>query len=263
MSTTEQINIADLQPIPDEEQEAFFNGCVDEVAATLIGMFISNKVDGRYLGGQIIETEAYCQNDPAAHCHPDANKARKKESGPMSLSGGHIYVYPSRINFSKGTWCLNLTCGPSGFGSAVLIRSLRPTSDSIERMKKIRSQFMKKAPTEIDLCSGPGKLHEALGLIGPAYNGEPISKTSLRLHGRTDVDVPVTCGRRWGIPAENAAATWPRSCILCDDAVDKFLSPCAVEITKKYGRELFPTAALHELRYSGPLANCKCSSAVH
>ena len=103
---------------------SFFDSDVDVVAKSLIGTFVF-KVDdlGNRTGGKIVETEAYDQNDPAAHCHKDASKTRLSGSGSMRLKGGHAYVYPYR-----GMWCLNFTCGNEGFGSAVLLRALEPLS---------------------------------------------------------------------------------------------------------------------------------------
>jgi len=264
MQEVDQINIADLQPLPDEKYDNLFSHCVDEVAANLIGMFISYEVSGSRLGGQIIETEAYCQYDTAAHCNAFITGKRHSDSWPMSLPGGHIYVFPSMVRDSKddpkSTWCLNLTCGFKDFGSAVLIRALRPTPDSIEGMKSLRGAFMKDTPNDLILCNGPGKLHEALGLVGDDFNGELISKTPLKLHARIRIDVTVKCGRRWNISVKNPAVGWPRSYILDDQAAVKFLSDGGKKISKEYGRETVPSDQLRQLKKVGLLAKCNCTS---
>jgi len=100
----------------------FFEGSADEVAKNLIG--VSIFVNG--IGGAIVETEAYDEGDPASHCS-DGEPTALNES--MFLAGGHAYVCPGRHMLN-----LNLTCGPRGFGSAILIRALRPSPDSVEVM---------------------------------------------------------------------------------------------------------------------------------
>ena len=62
----------------------FFHGCVDDVAAKLIGCFLFVEGDDGRLGGQIIETEAYCEHDPASHCHSAASRRRRNLSDPCA-----------------------------------------------------------------------------------------------------------------------------------------------------------------------------------
>lgn len=142
----------------------FFDRPVDEVARSLIGCILFTNFDGMRTGGRIVETEAYDETDPAAHCHPDAWIGRRNGSDPMRLPGGHSYLYSAR-----GQWCLNVTTGKSGVGSAVLIRAMEPTH-GLDIMRERRRAFyaskMLDHPTlyKKNLCSGPGCVGNALKL---------------------------------------------------------------------------------------------------
>jgi 3-methyladenine DNA glycosylase Mpg len=122
----------------------------------------------------IIETEAYDQNDPFAHCYSDALHTRPKGSDPMFLEAGNIYIY-----YSGQLPCLNLVCDAEQFGSAVLIRSLLPTcNDGV--MFDRRTEWYLRTGRPIpkclegknrgrNLCNGPAVLCESLGISGCHY----------------------------------------------------------------------------------------------
>lgn len=226
-----------LNPLSSEEIGNLFNGCVDVVARKLIGIFIVNEVDQRP-GGKILETEAYCENDRAAHCHKGS--FRFKRSDPMSRPGGYVYRH-----YSRG-WCLNLVSGSQNkkFGSAVLIRSLQP----IENASLL---------TNTNLCNGPVKLCKHLHLDRCQFNDKPLWQTSLRLYRHDDDNqkVRVKCGKRVGVSYKTAkeAADWPRNYVIDDDSLACFLSPGARRNIK---REAYPPSLLQELKSSGLLAEC-------
>jgi DNA-3-methyladenine glycosylase len=183
-----------LQPLPTE----FFQSDVETVARALIGAFLFNVDEhGTAVGGRIVETEAYCQADPAAHCFDDKRPLGKRLPrrffDSMYLAGGHVYVYKDGPNYCY----LNLTCGDLNYGSAVLIRAIEPCRDSVDTMKDRRLKFVKSpSDAELDqkLCSGPIRLSQALG-IEPRMDGALISKTSLRLFSSTERP-KIICGPR-------------------------------------------------------------------
>ncbi len=149
------------------------------VARQLIGM--SLYVDG--VGGIIVETEAYDGEDPASHSFPGPTQRNAVLFGPP----GRAYIY-----LSYGIhWCLNFSCREAGHGAGVLIRALEPTK-GISVMMDRRRQHDKRM-----LCSGPGKLGQALG-ITPGMNGRRIDRRPFSLRAAA-ADGRVISGPRIGI----------------------------------------------------------------
>ena len=141
----------------------FFSRSVHDVAPDLIGCRL--LYDG--VGGTIVEVEAYEREDPASHSFVGLTERTKVMFGPP----GRAYVYLSYGIHSL----LNFVCEPEGDAAAVLIRALEPTTE-IETMRSRRG----KARTDLELCNGPGKLTEALG-ITLAQNASRLDRAPFEL----------------------------------------------------------------------------------
>jgi len=142
---------------------AFFDRSVHEVARELIGCRL--LFDG--CGGTIVETESYERDDPACHAYVGLTERTRVLFGPP----GRSYVYLSYGIHSL----LNFVCEPEGDAAAVLIRALEPTV-GLEQMRARRGD----SHPDTGLCSGPGKLTEALG-VGLQHNDLPLDRDPFRL----------------------------------------------------------------------------------
>jgi DNA-3-methyladenine glycosylase len=165
--------------LTDPLARSFFARSVHEVAPDLIGVTLF--VDG--VGGPIVEVEAYDQEDPASHGFAGQTARNAAMFGPP----GHAYVYRSYGIH----WCLNFVCDEPGRADAVLIRALEP-AHGIEAMRARRGVEAVRA-----LCSGPGKLCQALGITG-AHDRLPLDEPPFELLARESRPRIVT-GPRIGI----------------------------------------------------------------
>ena len=140
---------------PDPNTTAFYDRPVLEVARDLVGCVLTH--DGA--GGRIVETEAYHQDEPACHAYAGLTARTSVLFGPPGMA----YVYRSYGIHAL----LNAVCEPEGMGTAVLIRALKPL-EGLDLMRERRGLERVE-----DLCSGPGKLTQALG-IGLDLNGTAL-----------------------------------------------------------------------------------------
>ena len=157
----------------------FFARSVHEVAPDLIGATL--LIDG--VGGIIVEVEAYHHTDPAAHSYTGRTERNAVMFGPA----GYIYVYRSYGIH----WCVNFVCEEDGSASAVLIRAIEPT-EGLAAMRRRRGLKDERA-----LCSGPGKLCEALA-VTHKHNGLALDRPPFELRARSETPEIVT-GPRIGI----------------------------------------------------------------
>ena len=159
----------------------FFDRSVHDVARDLIGC----RLFYRGCGGIVVETESYHRDDPACHAYVGLTERTAPLFGPP----GRAYVYLSYGIHSL----LNAVSEPEGEAAAVLIRALEPTA-GLERMRERRGKR-----SDPDLCSGPGKLTEALG-IGLEVNGADLAgEPFLLLSPEHDRAADVVTGPRIGI----------------------------------------------------------------
>lgn len=130
---------------------SFFQRDAREVGPQLLNKVLAGA-DGR--AGRIVEVEAYVGAiDPAAHTF----RGKTKRNAVMFGPAGHMYVY-----FTYGMhWCCNTVCGDEGEGNGVLIRALEPIA-GLELMRAARPKIRR----DRELCSGPARLTQALGITG-------------------------------------------------------------------------------------------------
>jgi DNA-3-methyladenine glycosylase len=147
----------------------FYDRSVHDVARDLIGCVVRHGETA----GRIVETESYHMDEPACHAYVGLTQRTRTLFGPP----GHAYVY-----FSYGIHSLlNAVCEREGVGAAVLIRALEPV-EGLDLMRARRGIERTR-----ELCSGPGKLTQALGI-------------DLSLNGSSLVDGPIAVLERRSQP---------------------------------------------------------------
>ncbi|QJP12606.1 DNA-3-methyladenine glycosylase [Starkeya sp. ORNL1] len=145
-----------------------------ELAPRLIGTKL--LVDG--VGGTIVETEAYRPDDPASHSFRGLTKTNTALFGPL----GHAYVYRSHGLH----WCFNVVAEQHG---GVLVRALAPEFGI--------DQMIARRGVMTGLCSGPGRLTQALG-INASHDGLPLDKPPFEFVDRLD-EPDIISGPRIGL----------------------------------------------------------------
>jgi DNA-3-methyladenine glycosylase len=157
----------------------FYARSVHDVARDLIGCVVRHGETA----GRIVETESYHMDEPACHAFVGVTQRTQTLYGPP----GRAYVY-----FSYGIHSLlNAVCEPEGVGAAVLIRALEPV-EGIDVMRERRG--LQRAE---DLCSGPGKLTQALA-IGLDLNGTSLLDGPIEMLAR-EREPRIAIGERVGI----------------------------------------------------------------
>lgn len=169
----------DREPFGPLLHQRFFDRSVHDVAPELIGAtMLFNGI-----GGVIVETEAYHPTDPASHSY----RRQTPRNGVMFGPPGFAYVYRSYGIH----WCVNFVCEAEGSASAVLVRAIEPLQ-GVAAMRRKRDLHDVRM-----LCSGPGKLCEAMGITG-AHNGLALDRKPFAIHARRGAPEIVT-GVRIGI----------------------------------------------------------------
>jgi DNA-3-methyladenine glycosylase len=164
------------------------------VARALLGCVLESRIGGRHVTGRIVEVEAYIgAEDPADHGYGGRRTARNQALfGPP----GTLYVFRS-----YGVhWCMNAVTEREGLPTAVLLRSLQPLSglDVMAHRRGVTDPHR--------LCSGPGRLCQALGVTGE-HDGARLDRGVLRIFPPpVRAEVEVVAGPRVGI---RRAVDWP------------------------------------------------------
>jgi DNA-3-methyladenine glycosylase len=180
---------------------SFYARPTSQVARRLLGHVLVSTIGGRRTAGRIVETEAYVgPDDPACHGY-GARRTRRNAS--LFAPPATAYVY-----FTYGMhWCLNAVTEAAGFPAAVLIRALEPLA-GLATMRRRRGRVPDR-----ELCSGPAKLCEALGVTG-REDGAPLTRGRLRVlrnPSRQRFGIIVTS--RIGI---TRATDWPLRFLIAD-----------------------------------------------
>jgi DNA-3-methyladenine glycosylase len=165
----------------------FYARPVLEVAHDLLGC----TVEHAGAAGVIVETEAYHESEPACHAFIGVTPRTRTLFGAPGLA----YVYRSYGIHAL----LNAVCEPEGTGAAVLIRALEPVA-GLEEMRARRRPVARVTGDGRELCSGPGKLTEALG-VSLQDNGCDLARGPVRIRARQDAwrKPEVVAGERVGI----------------------------------------------------------------
>lgn len=166
---------------------SLFEQNAPELAQALLGHKLVHKTAEGITSGIIAETEAYSQDDAASHSY----RGQTERTKIMFGSGGYAYVY-----FTYGMhYCFNIVSGPKGHGQAVLIRALEP-AEGVELMKHRR-----KKEQERELCNGPAKLVQAMGISLADY-GKPLFEGNLVIELFSGQKFDIASGPRIGIKKE-------------------------------------------------------------
>ena len=183
----------DLRPLP----RAFYDRDTVQVARDLLGALLVREIDGQFLVGRIVETEAYVGlDDKASHASVGLTERNQVMFGPP----GYAYVY---VIYGVHH-CLNVVTEQEGFPAAVLIRALEPLA-GIEMMRQHRG-----GRPDVELTNGPGKLCQALGIDLNLYGHDLTQGTVLWIAEGVPVDdKDVVIGPRVGVRGDRRARTVP------------------------------------------------------
>jgi DNA-3-methyladenine glycosylase len=151
-----------FEPLP----HSFYESTADVVAPEMLGHFLLRRVGDEWIGGEIVETEAYLVDDPACHAYVRETPRNSVMWGPH----GNAYVF----RIYGGYFCVNAVCRPKGLAEAVLIRAIEPRF-GIEKMRDLRPVLKDR-----ELTNGPSKLCIALDISGP-LNGVDLTSNESHL----------------------------------------------------------------------------------
>ena len=177
---------------------SFFRQDTVTLAKKLLGHLLVHRTPEGVTSGMIVETEAYVGAIDKA-CHAYKNRSERTEI--MYHDGGYAYVY---LIYGMHC-CFNVVTGPPGEGNAVLIRALEPVFgiDLMGRRRKTKSLY--------NLCSGPGKVCQALGITRKEY-GLDLCDANSPLYLRFFRSIPkskIASSPRINVAYAEEAKDWP------------------------------------------------------
>lgn len=156
-------------------------------APRLLGVEVVTHIDGTLTRGRIVETEAYLAEDDAAS-HSASGPTRRNASMFEAAGAGYVYlIYGMHL-------CFNVVTGAAGQGEAVLIRALEPL-EGLDAMRRRRGG----RASDRDLCRGPGRLAQALGIERADDGGVLLAGGRIQLIDRSAAPAAVEVGPRIGI----------------------------------------------------------------
>lgn len=126
------------------------------LAKALLGCVLVHETPEGITSGVIVETEAYLSDDPACHAY----NRRTPRVEVMYGDPGFAYVYQIYGMY----YCFNVVSSKAGIGEAVLIRALEPVEGTGLMTARRMKAGSEKVPALKGLCSGPGKLVQAMGI---------------------------------------------------------------------------------------------------
>ncbi|MBQ8919238.1 MAG: DNA-3-methyladenine glycosylase [Acidaminococcaceae bacterium] len=179
-------------------KHSFFRQDTVALAQKLLGCLLVHRTPEGIAGGMIVETEAYVGAVDKA-CHAYQNRSERTEI--MYHDGGYAYVY---LIYGMHH-CFNVVTGPAGEGNAVLIRALEPVF-GIDLMCRRRNTLNLQ-----NLCSGPGKVCQALGITKKDYGLDLCNKNSplFLLPFRCFSEEQLAASPRINVDYAEEAAQWP------------------------------------------------------
>lgn len=145
---------------------AFFDRSPEVVARDLLGKVLRHRYKGEWLGGRIVEVEAYLGlDDPASHAFIGPTKRNRVLFGPPGVA----YVY-----LVYGVhYCLNVSCLPAGEPGGILFRAIEPL-EGVKTMARLRR--VPEASGASRISGGPGRLCQALGIARELHNGMDVTR---------------------------------------------------------------------------------------
>ncbi|MEO6908540.1 MAG: DNA-3-methyladenine glycosylase [Abditibacteriaceae bacterium] len=132
----------------------FYEDSASVVAPELLGHYLLRRINDKWCGGIIAETEAYVKDDPACHAYIGGKTLHTPRVKVLWGRPGHAYVYVIYGMYH----CFNVACCPEGMAEAVLVRAIVPTHN-LETMQRLRPVSKSR-----QLTNGPGKLCKAMSM---------------------------------------------------------------------------------------------------